>query len=64
MSPPNMFGTASNYIITIYLPQYNTDFAPFGHPTATDAYSANTAYCQCQSTFTVGITGRGTQMIF
>ena len=65
MSPPNMFGTASNYIITIFLPQYhNNDFAPFGHPSAANAYTASAAYCTCQSTFTVGITGRGQQMVF
>lgn len=64
MSPPNMFGVATNYIIAIYLPQYNTDYAPFGHPSAANAYTSSAAYCTCQSTFTVGITGRGQQMIF
>lgn len=60
----NSFGTASNYVVTIYLPQYNTQPAPFGNPSATNAYSYNAAYATCQSTFTVGITGRGTQMVF
>ena len=58
------FGTASNYIVTIYLPQYNSQQAPFGHPSASNAYTNNAAYATCQSTFTVGITGRGTQMVF
>jgi hypothetical protein len=64
MSPPNSFGVASNYDITIFLPQYNSDYAPFGHPTSSDAYSSSSAYCICSSTFTVGITGRGQQMVF
>lgn len=58
------FGTASNYIVTIYLPQYNNQQAPFGNSVAANAYNSNAAYATCQSTFTVGITGRGTQMVF
>ena len=61
---PDDFGVASNYIVTIYLPQFNTQAAPFGHPSAANAYDSNSAYCTCQSTFTVGITGRGQQMVF
>ncbi len=64
MGPGNDFGAASNYIITIFLPQFNTVFAPFGNPSAGNAYSSSSAYCTCQSTFTVGITGRGQQMVF
>ena len=58
------FGTAANYIVTIYLPQYNSQQAPFGHPSAANAYTNNAAYATCQSTLTVVITGRGTQMVF
>lgn len=64
MSPNNNFGDASNYIITIYLPQYHNDYAPFGHPANTNSYTYSSEYCTCQSTFTVGITGRGQQMVF
>jgi hypothetical protein len=64
MSPNNNFGVASNYVITIYLPQYFNDYAPFGNPSNTNAYLYSSAYCTCQSTFTVGITGRGQQMVF
>ncbi len=61
----NTFGTAANYIITIYLPQ-NTNgiMTPFGHPSLSTAYDSRTTYCSCQSTFTVGTSGRGTSMIF
>lgn len=57
------FGAAANYIVTIYLPQYYGEYAPFGDPSNANAYTAQATYCQCQSTFTVGITGRGKQMI-
>jgi hypothetical protein len=62
------FGTPSNYIITIYLPQnyvdsYNNEYAPFGNLNSND-FVAETTYCTCQSTFTVGITARGQQMLF
>jgi hypothetical protein len=55
------FGVAAAYTVTIYLPQYDNtaaDWAPFG--TNTGSYIAT--YCQCQSSFTVGITGYGTTM--
>lgn len=37
---------------------------PFGHPTLSTAYDTKTTYCTCQSTFTIGTSGRGTSMIF
>lgn len=37
---------------------------PFGHPSLTTAYDSKTTYCSCQSTFTVGTSGRGTSMVF
>jgi hypothetical protein len=48
------FGTAANYILTVYLPQYVSAisyYGPFG-----DSYSSAFTYCTCQSSFTVGIT--------
>lgn len=38
--------------------------AHFGNPSNSNAYASFASYCTCQSTFTVGITGRGKQMIF
>jgi hypothetical protein len=59
------FGTAANYLLTIYLPQYNNNnYAPFGDATLASAYTSATTYCSCQSTFTVGITASGQLMNF
>lgn len=61
------FATADAYTATIYLPQYNLvsipgfgiyDYVPFGTGTS----GTRTMYCQCTSSFTVGITPYGTTM--
>ena len=61
------FATANAYTVTIYLPQYNLvstlalgvyDYVPFGTSTS----GTRTQYCQCTSSFTVGITPYGTTM--
>lgn len=56
------FGTAASYTVTVYLPQWITSnyYAPFGDT----SYSATTTYCQCQSSFIVGITAYGTTATF
>jgi len=42
------FGTATNYLLTVYLPQYNNgNFAPFGDKTLANAYTSQTTYCSC-----------------
>ena len=45
--------------MTVYLPQYDTTvpyrYVPFGN-----SFSSVSTYCQCSSSFTVGITGYGT----
>jgi hypothetical protein len=54
----NNFGTAADYTITVYLPQYVSAigyYGPFGN-----SYSGMSTYCSCTSSFTVGITAYGT----
>lgn len=58
------FSTATNYQVTVYLPQTNNgNTAPYGD-TSGSAYNSITTYCTCQSTFTVGITAGGQLMNF
>jgi hypothetical protein len=57
------FGTAANYIVNIYLPQYISSiglYVPFGDTN----YASSSTYCTCQSSFTVGITAYGTTANF
>jgi len=58
------FGTAAAYTVTVYLPQYisaNSLYAPFGD---NNYAQLATTYCQCQSSFIVGITAYGTTANF
>ncbi len=54
----NNFGTASDYIVNVKLPQYISGistYVPFGDTN----YASSSTYCTCQSSFTVGITPYG-----
>jgi hypothetical protein len=52
------FGTAADYTVTVYLPQYISSissYVPFGDTN----YASSSTYCTCTSSFTVGITQYG-----
>lgn len=55
-------GTTDDYTLTIYLPQYISSsgtYVPFG-----PQFNSQTYYCSCTSTFKIGNTAYGTNMIF